>query len=60
MRRDFDLIRKMVLTIEDSSTGWAPPKMEFEGYTETEIGYHAFLMIDAGLAARREYHGYGR
>jgi hypothetical protein len=50
MRRDPDLIRKMVLSIEDHPSGWAPDKLEFEGYTDTQVGYHAWLLIDAGLA----------
>jgi hypothetical protein len=50
MKRDWDLIRKMMLTIEDSASGWAPPDLKFDGYTEAQIGYHAYLLIDAGLA----------
>jgi uncharacterized protein DUF2513 len=48
--RDMDLIRKMVLAIEDAPTGFAPRKLSIEGYTPDQIGYHAYLMIDAGLA----------
>jgi len=49
MRRDLDLIRKMLLAIEDSPSGWAPD-FKIEGYSDAQIGYHAHLMIDAGLA----------
>lgn len=45
-----DLIRKMVLAVEDHPSGWAP-KLEFEGYTPGQVGYHAYLLVDAGLAA---------
>ncbi|WP_439630889.1 DUF2513 domain-containing protein [Gemmata sp.] len=50
MRRDMDLIRKMVLAIEDHPTGFAP-KLVIEGYDSATIGYHAYLLVDAGLAA---------
>lgn len=49
MKRDLEFVRKMVPAIEDSSGGWAPD-LAFDGYTEEQIGYHAYLIIDAGLA----------
>lgn len=49
MKRDLDLIRKMLLAIEDAPTGFAPT-LKFEGFTDAQVGYHAFLLIDAGLA----------
>ena len=49
MKRDLDLIRKMLLAIEEAPSGWAP-ELKIEGYSETQVGYHAYLMIDAGLA----------
>lgn len=49
MHRDLDLIRKMVLTIEDAPSGWAPHPLEIDGYSRAEVGYHAWLLLDAGL-----------
>jgi hypothetical protein len=49
MKRDMDLIRKMLLAIEDESSGWAP-EFQFEGYTPDQVGYHGYLLVDAGLA----------
>ena len=49
MRRDLDLIRKMLLAVEEAPTGFAPD-LKFEGHTDAQVGYHAFLLIDAGLA----------
>lgn len=49
MKRDLDLIRKMLLAIEEAPSGWAP-ELSFEAYTPTQVGYHAYLLIDAGLA----------
>ena len=46
-----DLIRKMVLVIEDSPSGYAPREgLRIDGYTDEQIGYHAHLMIQEGLA----------
>jgi hypothetical protein len=50
MKRDMELIRKMVLVIEDSPGGYAPHPLPIEGYTDQQTGYHAYLMVDAGLA----------
>ena len=50
MKRDMELIRKLVLAIEDAPTGYAPDNLTLEGYTPEQIGYHAHLMIQAGLA----------
>lgn len=50
MKRDLELIRKMVLAIEDAPSGWAPRDLKIDGYTDEQIGYHAYLIIDAGLA----------
>lgn len=49
MKRDMELIRKMILRIEDHLTGWAPD-INIEGYTAAQIGYHAYLLVDSGLA----------
>lgn len=50
MRRDMELIRMMVLAIEDHSSGWAP-ELNFPGYDRAQIGYHAYLIVSAGLAS---------
>lgn len=36
--------------IEEAPTGYAPDNLKLEGYTPEQIGYHAHLMIQAGLA----------
>ena len=50
MKRDMELIRKMVLAVEDAPTGFAPHPLKIAGYTEEQVGYHAYLMVDHGLA----------
>lgn len=49
MKRDLELIRKIVLMIEGSSGGGAP-EIRIEGYSDDVIGYHCYLIFDAGLA----------
>ena len=49
MKRDLNLIRKLVLMVEDAPTAWAP-KLTVEDYSESQVGYHAHLLIEAGLA----------
>lgn len=48
MKRDMDLIRKLVLALE-ATDGYAGP-LAIEGYTPEQIGHHAYLMVEAGLA----------
>jgi hypothetical protein len=49
MKRDMDLIRAMLLTIESDAHGFAP-KIEISGYTQEQVNYHAVLLGEAGLA----------
>ena len=58
MKRDMDLIRKMLLAIEADEHGFAP-KIEINGYTEEEIGYHAVLLGEAGLVKVCDVTGLG-
>lgn len=49
MKRDMDLIRKMLFAMEANEHGFVD-KLEIKGYTEEEIGFHAYLLGQAGLA----------
>ncbi|HQU32800.1 MAG TPA: DUF2513 domain-containing protein [Thermoanaerobaculaceae bacterium] len=53
MKRDLDLIRKIVLAIEESPSGFAP-KLSLGGYSDAQIGYHEYLLISAGYATGQE------
>lgn len=50
MKRDLDLVRKLVLAAEDVSTGYVQNEIKIPGYSNDQIGYHAYLLVDAGLA----------
>lgn len=53
MKRDWELIRKIVLAVEDHPTGIAPD-LRIDGYSQDAVGYHAYLLMDAGLARGAE------
>jgi uncharacterized protein DUF2513 len=50
MKRDLDLVRKLVLAVEDLPTGTVLGGIEIDGYSPEQIGYHSYLVVDAGLA----------
>jgi hypothetical protein len=50
VKRDFDLIRKLVLAVEDGPTGNVTEDLEIDGYTPEQVGYHSYLIVDSGLA----------
>lgn len=49
MHRDMDLAREILLVVESHPHGYSPQKIEVEGYTQEQIGYHAYLLLQAGL-----------
>lgn len=50
MKRDLDLIRKLLLAMEEHEHGFAPQRIHIDGYNEDQIGYHIYLLGEAGLA----------
>ncbi len=47
MKRDMDLIRKILLVMEkDNET---PHDFESDGFSDGQVGFHVYLMADAGL-----------
>ena len=53
MKRDMDLVRKILLACEAEPSGWGPEQPLIEGYTSDQIGYHVMLMHQAGLVEAR-------
>ena len=49
MKRDMELIRKVMLEAEKSKDPFELIDPKFEGHNETEISYHIALLADAGL-----------
>lgn len=50
MKRDMDLIRAMLLEVEANPHGFVRDKIEIANYNEEQIGYHAYLLGESGLA----------
>lgn len=49
MKRDMDLVRRILFKVEEQPSGYAPSKLEIERYTREQVGYHAYIMKEAGL-----------
>jgi len=45
-----DLIRAILLKVEGNAHGFMPSQLEIDGYTKEQVGYHVYLMGQAGLA----------
>ena len=51
MKRDMDLLRQILIVVRDHEDPSKPIELNIEGYTEDQIGYHVYLLSDAGLIA---------
>ena len=49
MKRDMDLIREILIVIENHEHGFAPDKLKIDDYNDEQIGFHVLLMGDYGL-----------
>lgn len=49
MKRDIDLIRKLLLYFEEKPDDKMVKELELEGYSKKEVQYHFILMDQAGL-----------
>ena len=49
MKRDIDLIRQILLALEDATEFDTPLNLTVEGYDENDINYHVYLLDQAGL-----------
>lgn len=49
LKRDLDLVRSILLVIESQDHGSFSGDLEVNGFTDEEIGYHVYLMGQAGL-----------
>ena len=48
MKRDMDLIRKILFSIEGQGNGRSIDELKIEGYTEKEIVFHSKILYDGG------------
>jgi len=54
MKRDMDLVREILNWAEDQEHGFVEDNPKIEGYSEEEIGYHIYIMNEAGLVLAEE------
>lgn len=59
MKRDMDLVRQILITIEDHEHGYAPQTIDIPGYGQDVIGFHVLLLGEAGLLDVTESSTYG-
>ena len=59
MKRDMDLIRKILLRIEESPDFSFISPFDIEGYETEQISYHIELLDEAGLIKAKEGRGGG-
>jgi len=45
-----ELIRQILLAVEQHESGFAPRELKIDGYSDEQVGYHCYLIGDAGLA----------
>ena len=60
MKRDMDLVRKILLAMEASPSGFAPAALPIDGYDEDAIGHHMYLMKEGELVTAVVTTAYGR
>ena len=57
MKRDMELIRQVLLQVEDRSTGPVRPigRLEIDGYSYDQITHHVWLLADAGFLTAQNF-----
>jgi hypothetical protein len=59
MKRDMDLIRKILFKIESFPSDDDIEPIVLEGYTPEQINYHVYLIHEAGLIRGHILYGHG-
>jgi len=54
MKRDLDLVRSILISMEASEHGISGVCPSVEGFSEEQIGYHVYIMGQAGLITAAE------
>ncbi|HEY7427054.1 MAG TPA: DUF2513 domain-containing protein [Gemmataceae bacterium] len=52
MQRNMDLVRSILMWIEDSPSGWTVPSFGIATFTSEQMSYHARIMMEDGLVER--------
>jgi len=54
-----DLIRAILLKLEDHEHGFAPQELDVPGYSDEQVGFHVHLLGQAGLLVAIDVTGMG-
>jgi hypothetical protein len=60
MKRDMDLVRKILLAMEENPDGFFNGIPAIKGYSADQVGYHVYLMLQAGLVEGSDVTPCGR
>ena len=55
MKRDMNLVREILIWAENQEHGFVFGNPKIEGYSDEEIGYHVFIMNEAGLVKAHDF-----
>ena len=59
MKRDMDLVLKILRSVEDREDAGVAAPVAVEGYTAEQIGFHVKLLVDAGRLEGEDRGGDG-
>ena len=59
MKRDMDLVRKILLQTEEHEHGYAPQSLTIEDHSEDAVGFHIYLMGEAALLRVADVTSFG-
>lgn len=54
MKRDMDLVRSILMQLEEHRHGWAPERFAVQGHSEEEVRFHVHLMAQAWLVRTKD------
>ena len=49
MKRDMELVRQILLAFEAVPADEAPEVNSIDGYSDTDVAYHLYILVEAGL-----------
>jgi DNA-binding transcriptional ArsR family regulator len=55
MKRDMELIRKILIALEDSNRTQGVIPLKFDGYSEDQISYHVKILAEEGIITAIDY-----
>lgn len=59
MKRDMNLVREILIWMDNQEHGRVNNNPIIEGYSKEEIGYHVYIMSEAGLVKAHDMTSHG-